>query len=259
MQLQSAARTDALAAEEAAERKPIGFVAVAAGEGNAKILESLGVDVVVSGGQTMNPSTKDLLDAASAVNADAVIILPNNKNIIMAAQSACELSEKPCAVVPTRSVPEAFSALFGFDEGAGLEENVESMTEAYAEVRTGEVTRAIKDSKDAQGNPIREGDVIGIADGSIEAVGSSVEDVACGAAGGDGGRRGRHAHPPGGRGFLGRGASRAWLRASRRPTTSWRWTPTAATSRSIPSSCRWSDGLRRPWSGGRDARRAGPR
>lgn len=177
MQLQSAARTDALAAEEAAERKPLGFVAVAAGEGNARILESLGVDVVVSGGQTMNPSTKDLLDAVGAVNADAVIILPNNKNIIMAAQSACDLSDAPCAVVPTRSVPEAFAALFGFDEGASLEDNVESMTEAYAEVRTGEVTRAIKDSKDAHDNPIKEGDVIGIADGSIEAVGSSVDDV----------------------------------------------------------------------------------
>lgn len=177
MQLQSAARTDALAAEEAAERKPLGFVAVAAGEGNARILESLGVDVVVSGGQTMNPSTKDLLDAVGAVNADAVIILPNNKNIIMAAQSACDLSDTPCAVVPTRSVPEAFAALFGFDEGASLEDNVESMTEAYAEVRTGEVTRAIKDSKDAHDNPIKEGDVIGIADGSIEAVGSSVDDV----------------------------------------------------------------------------------
>ena len=177
MQLQSAARTDALAAEEAAERKPLGFVAVAAGEGNARILESLGVDVVVSGGQTMNPSTKDLLDAVGAVNADAVIILPNNKNIIMAAQSACDLSDTPCAVVPTKSVPEAFAALFGFDEGASLEDNVESMTEAYAEVRTGEVTRAIKDSKDAHDNPIKEGDVIGIADGSIEAVGSSVDDV----------------------------------------------------------------------------------
>ena len=177
MQLQSAARTDAIASEQEAERKPLGFVAVAAGEGNARILESLGVDVVVSGGQTMNPSTKDLLDAAQKVNADAVISLPNNKNIIMAAQSACELSESPCAVVPTRSVPEAFAALFGFDEAASLEDNVESMTEAYADVKTGEVTTAIKDSKDAHDNPIKEGDVIGIADGSIEAVGTTTEEV----------------------------------------------------------------------------------
>lgn len=177
MHLQSAARTDALAAEAREARKPLGFVAVAAGEGNAKILKSLGVDVVVSGGQTMNPSTKDLLDAMNQVNADSVIIMPNNKNIIMAAQSACELAEMPCAVVPTKSVPQCFSALFGFSEEASLEENVEAMTEAYADVRTGEVTQAIKDSKDAHDNPIKEGDVIGIADGAIEAVGSDVETV----------------------------------------------------------------------------------
>lgn len=177
MRLQSAARTEALAAEEDVERKPLGLVAVAVGEGNVKILESLGVDVVVSGGQTMNPSTKDLLDAIGRVNADSVIIMPNNKNIIMAAQSACELSDIPCAVVPTTSVPQAFSALFGIVEGAGLEENVEFMTEAYADVRTGEVTHAVKDARDAHDNPIASGDVIGIADGSIEAIGSSVEDV----------------------------------------------------------------------------------
>ena len=125
----------------------------------------------------MNPSTKDLLDAVERVNADAVIILPNNSNIIMAAQSAAGLSEVPCAVVPTKSVPQAFSALFSADETASLEDNVENMTSAFADTKTGEVTTAIKDSKDAHDNPIHNGDVIGIADGSIEAVGSSVEDV----------------------------------------------------------------------------------
>ena len=163
--------------EEKRERKPLGFVAVAAGEGNAKILESLGVDVVVSGGQTMNPSTKDLLDAVNEANADAVIILPNNKNIIMAAQTCAELSEIPCGVVPSRSVPQAFSAMFEADPEASMEENVEAMSSVLGDVRTGEVTTAIKDSKDAHGNPIVDGDVIGIADGSIEAVGSTVEDV----------------------------------------------------------------------------------
>ena len=177
MKLQSVERNEKLAAEEEAERKKLGFVAVAAGSGMARILESLGVDVVVSGGQTMNPSTKDLLDAVGCVNADAVIILPNNSNIIMAAQSAAGLAEVPCAVVPTKSVPQAFSALFGVDEDATLDENVEAMTEAFAETKTGEVTTAIKDSKDAHDNPIHDGDIIGIADGSIEAVGSSVEDV----------------------------------------------------------------------------------
>ena len=170
MQLQSEARTAGLAAEQAAERKPLGFVAVAAGAGNARILESLGVDVVVSGGQTMNPSTKDLLDAVGRANADAVIILPNNKNIIMAAQSASELAEVPCAVVPTTSVPQAFAALFAADAQAGLEANVDAMTEAYAEVKTGEVTVAIKDAKDAHDNLIKQGDTIGIADGSVEEV-----------------------------------------------------------------------------------------
>ena len=177
MQLQSEERTEKLAAEQQAEAKPLGFVAVAAGEGNAEILRSLGVDVVVSGGQTMNPSTKDLLDAADQVNADAVILLPNNSNIIMAAQSAAELCERPCAVVPTKSVPQAFAALFAVDQDASLETNVEEMTAAYGDVRTGEVTTAIKDSHDAAGNPIAEGDVIGICDGSIDAVGSSVPGV----------------------------------------------------------------------------------
>ena len=180
MKLQSEERTEKLEAEQHAERKPLGFVAVAAGKGNAKILESLGVDVVVSGGQTMNPSTKDLLDAAAKVNADAVIFLPNNKNIIMAAQSACELSDIPAGVVPTKSVPQAFAAMFGVDGEASLEDNVEAMTEAFADVKTGEVTTAIKDSKDAEGNAIADGDVIGIADGAIHAVGHSVSDVVMG-------------------------------------------------------------------------------
>ena len=125
----------------------------------------------------MNPSTKELLDAVNSVNAEAVIILPNNSNIIMAAQSCSEVSDKPCAVVPTKSVPEAFSAMFAFDEAASLEENVEAMTEARDEVKTGEVTRAIKDSKDVHGNPIHDGDVIGIADGELEVVSDSIEDA----------------------------------------------------------------------------------
>ena len=177
MKLQSEERSAKLEQEQEAETKPIGFVAVAVGSGNAAILEGLGVDYVVSGGQTMNPSTKELLDAVNSVNAEAVIILPNNSNIIMAAQSCSEVSDKPCAVVPTKSVPEAFSAMFAFDEAASLEENVEAMTEARDEVKTGEVTRAIKDSKDVHGNPIHDGDVIGIADGELEVVSDSIEDA----------------------------------------------------------------------------------
>ena len=180
MKLQSEERTAKLEAEQEAEHKPIGFVAVAAGAGNAEILKSLGVDRVVSGGQTMNPSTKDLLDAVNEVNADAAVILPNNSNIIMAAQSCVEVSKKPCAVVPTRSVPEAFSALFAFNPDADLDSNVEEMTDACKEVKTGEVTTAVKDSKDAHGNPIHVGDIIGIADGSLEVVSSSIDDAVMG-------------------------------------------------------------------------------
>lgn len=178
MQLQSEERSAKIAADaQDAPRKALGFVAVAAGEGNAKILESLGIDVVVSGGQTMNPSTRDLLDAVDKTNAEAVIILPNNSNIILAANSCAEVSNIPCAVVPTKSVPQAFAAMFAVDEEASLEENVEAMADAAAEVKTGEVTQAIRDSHDAHGNPIANGDTIGIADGSIEAVGKSTEEV----------------------------------------------------------------------------------
>ena len=180
MDLQSAERNEMLVAEQEQAnepRKPFGVVAVAAGEGNAKILKSLGVDVVVSGGQTMNPSTADLLDAVVEAHADAVIILPNNSNIIMAANSAAELAEVECGVVPTKSVPQAFAAMFGYDPTASLEDNVDAMTDTFADVKTGEVTTAVKDSHDANGDPISEGDVIGIADGSIDAVGTSIAEV----------------------------------------------------------------------------------
>ena len=180
MELQSADRAKKIAEEGRAERKAIGVVAVANGAGNVDILKSLGVDTVVSGGQTMNPSTKDLLDAAASVNADAVVFLPNNSNIIMAANTACELADKPCGVVPTKSVPQAFGAMFALDQAEPLEANVAAMTAACEDIRTGEVTHAVKDSKDVEGNPIKTGDTIGIADGSIRAVGSAVDEVVMG-------------------------------------------------------------------------------
>jgi dihydroxyacetone kinase-like predicted kinase len=158
--------------------KEVGYVAVASGKGNVRILESLGVDFVVQGGQTMNPSTKDFVDAIDAVRAKSVILFPNNKNIIMAATAAAENASKPALVVPTKSVPQSFSALFVADPEAGLEANAEAMTEAAAEVKTAEITVAIKEAKAADGSPIAEGDVIGITAGSIEVVGSDVSDVA---------------------------------------------------------------------------------
>lgn len=157
--------------------KPLGVVAVASGPGQADILRSLGVDVVVEGGQTMNPSTADLLDAAKRAHAEAVIVLPNNGNIIMAAQSACAAADFPMAVVATRSVPQAFSAMFAFDADASIEDNAEAMAEAMGAVHDGEVTRAVRDSQTADGQPIHTGDVIGIVDDKILFVGSDVSEV----------------------------------------------------------------------------------
>lgn len=181
MVLESEERADGIAADEAAarpaERKPIAFIAVAAGEGMANILRSLGVDYVVSGGQTMNPSTKDLLDAIDQVNADSVILLPNNKNIIMAANAAAENAAVPCRVVPTTSTPASFSAMLVADLEGDLEQNAEAMTEALDEVKCGEVTTAIKDSRTSDGREIHPDDIIGIADGSLDVVGQSVDEV----------------------------------------------------------------------------------
>ncbi len=126
----------------------------------------------------MNPSTADLLDAVSQVNAESVIILPNNGNIRMAAEaaaSACE--DKQVYVVPTKTVPQAFSALFAVVPDAPVEEVVEAMTEAKAEVRDGEVTRAVRDSQASDGTPIHDGDVMGIICDSIDIVGSDIKQV----------------------------------------------------------------------------------
>jgi dihydroxyacetone kinase-like predicted kinase len=135
------------------------------------------VDVVVNGGQTMNPSTAELLEAVGRVRADAVIIMPDNRNIILAAQAAVGVADRPVAVVPTTSVPQAFSAMLVFDPEADLDTNVAEMTEAASAVRTGEVTTAIKDSTGKAGR-IAKGQIIGISDHEIEVVGEDVADVA---------------------------------------------------------------------------------
>lgn len=185
MRRQSAERDAGLAAEPSrtsapiaqVATKPLGFVAVAAGEGLVRILTSLGVDAVVSGGQTMNPSTQDLVDAIASVPAEKVIVLPNNKNIIMAANAAAGVAEKPVAVVATTSVPQAFSAMLAFDGSDDMETVAASMSEAAMGVSSGEVTTAVKNAKGKVGD-IKAGQVIGISDHEIEVVGDDVSDVA---------------------------------------------------------------------------------
>ena len=185
MDMESHDRTAKIAADQAEAagaapepRKELGFVAVAAGSGEEEILKSLGVDVVVSGGQTMNPSTSDILAAIESANAERVIVLPGNGNIRMAAEAAATACEGvEVAVVPTKTVLQGFSAMFAVDPQGSLEDNVEAMTEAIQGVRGGEVTTAVRDSQAADGSPIHAGDVMGIQDDSIDVVGSSVADV----------------------------------------------------------------------------------
>ncbi len=179
MRRQTAERTEMLRNEPhpAAPAKPIGFVAVSSGPGLSEILRSLGVDEIVSGGQTMNPSTAEILEAVQKVHAEKVIIFPNNSNIVLAAQQVVGVSERPAAVVPTTSVPQAFAALLAFDGSTSFEDVVAEMTQAASAVRTGEVTTAVKDSKGKAG-AIKSGQIIGIADHEIEVIGESVEDVA---------------------------------------------------------------------------------
>lgn len=182
MDMEAQDRTAAIAEDQKAAKgepkKPLGFVAVAAGSGQAEILKSLGVDVVVQGGQTMNPSTADILAAIQEANAEQVIVLPDNGNIRMAAEaaaSACEDSE--VSVVPTKTVLQGFAAMFVVETDQPMAENVAAMTEAVAGIRDGEVTTAVRDSQAADGSPIHAGDVMGIQDDAITVVGSDVADV----------------------------------------------------------------------------------
>lgn len=148
------------------EEKDFAIVAVCAGDGLADIFKSQGVDYVISGGQTMNPSTEDIVKAIDAVNAKNVIILPNNKNIFMAAQSAAEVSEVPAAVVETRTVPQGFTSLLAFNPAQSLEENVEAMTASLSDVVSGSVTLAVRDTS-IDGLEIHKNDNLGMVDGKI--------------------------------------------------------------------------------------------
>ena len=151
--------------------KPIGVASVAPGDGFREILRSLGADVVVSGGQTMNPSIEDLLNGVRAVNAEHVILLPNNGNVILTAEQVDPLAEGcEVRVVPTRNLPQGISALLAFDPELSLDENDERMLAAIATVRAVEVTRAVRDTS-VNGHDIKVGDVIAVVDDAITEVG----------------------------------------------------------------------------------------
>lgn len=163
---------------EAERQKEYGFVAVSVGEGMNDIFKDLGVDYLIEGGQTMNPSTEDMLNAIDKVNAKTIYILPNNKNIILAANQAQALTEdKEIVVVPSKTAPQGVSALIGFDAGKDSEKNLEAMTEAMSVVKTGQVTYAVRDTN-IDGKEISAGDIMGIDDDGIQAVSSDLDEAA---------------------------------------------------------------------------------
>ncbi len=160
-----------------AEHKHMAVVAVSAGEGLNEIFTSLGVDYVITGGQTMNPSTEDFINAIEKVNADQVVLLPNNKNIIMAADQAAKMSKDvQVQVVASRTIPQGIAALMAYDSESGLADNVEAMTESMQYVRSGEVTYAVRDTS-IDAFEIREGQLLGIVEGKIKAVGDEMQQL----------------------------------------------------------------------------------
>ena len=170
-----------LAAEQKAvqePRKPVGFIAVSIGSGMNMIFKELGVDYIIEGGQTMNPSTEDMLTAIDHVNADHIFIFPNNKNIILAANQAQSLTDdKDIIVIPTKTVPQGITAIINYMPDEDVDTNEETMLEEIKNVKTGQVTYAVRDTH-IDDKEIHEGDIMGIGDSGILSVGQSVETTA---------------------------------------------------------------------------------
>ena len=167
-------------AEKQAEEMPHkehGFISVSVGDGLNDIFRELGVDYVIEGGQTMNPSTEDILDAISKVNADNIFLLPNNSNIILACEQAKDLTkDKNIYVIPTKNIPQGITAMINFVEGITASENAETMKASLSEVKAGQVTYAVRDTS-VDGKTIKAGDIMGLSDKTIETVGSDIVDT----------------------------------------------------------------------------------
>ncbi len=159
-------------------KKDVGFIAVSVGDGIAEIFKGLGVDYIIEGGQTMNPSTEDMLNAIDKVNADTIFILPNNKNIILAANQAQSLvKDKKIVVIPTKTVPQGITAVINYVPGLSAKENEETMISEMKAVATGQVTYAVRDTN-IDGQEIRQGDFMGLGDHGILSVGTAISSVA---------------------------------------------------------------------------------
>ncbi len=159
-------------------RKPYGFIAVSVGDGMTEIFQGIGADYLIEGGQTMNPSTEDMLNAIDCVNADTIYILPNNKNIILAAEQAKMLvKDKTIMVVPSKTVPQGITAIINFAPDLSPEENLEMMKEEMGRVKSGQITYAVRNTS-IDGMEIAEGDIMGLGDSGMLAVGKEVEETA---------------------------------------------------------------------------------
>ncbi|MEE0932977.1 MAG: DAK2 domain-containing protein [Clostridium sp.] len=163
--------------EVAMEKKKYAFISVAMGEGITHVLKDLGVDYVIEGGQTMNPSTQDMMECISKLNADHIFILPNNKNIIMAATQAAEISDKDVRVIPTKSIPQGITCITMFNAEHEVDENEAALMEALELVKTGSVTYAVRDTE-MDGIEIKEGNMLGLIEGKINKVGEDYFKVA---------------------------------------------------------------------------------
>ncbi|MNO79404.1 dihydroxyacetone kinase subunit DhaL [compost metagenome] len=165
-----------IAVEEEAEKKKYGFISVAMGSGISDIFKDLGVDYIIEGGQTMNPSTQDMIEAIEKINAEHIFILPNNKNIQMAATQAAEISEKDVRVIPTKTIPQGITAITMFNPDGEVESNVDSMNDSLSAVKSASVTYAVRDTE-MDGIEIKEGNILGLVEGKINEVGDEVTSV----------------------------------------------------------------------------------
>lgn len=170
-------QTEEAEEEVTVEKKKYAFVSVAMGEGITHVLKDLGVDYVIEGGQTMNPSTQDMMECISKLNADHIFILPNNKNIIMAATQAAEISDKDVRVIPTKSIPQGITCITMFNAEHEVDENEAALMEALELVKTGSVTYAVRDTE-MDGIEIKEGNMLGLIEGKINKVGEDYFQVA---------------------------------------------------------------------------------
>ena len=175
--IKDAEKQEAAQVKPAMPHKEVGFISVSIGDGIGEIFKGLGVDYLIEGGQTMNPSTEDMLNAIAEVNADTIFIFPNNKNIILAANQAQALTEdKKIIVIPTKTVPQGIAAIISFDPTASTEDNKENMKEALSMVKTGQITYAVRDTH-IDDKEIKEGNIMGIGDDSILAVGEDIAEI----------------------------------------------------------------------------------